>query len=942
MIAQLAAQFLSPPAEYRPMMFWVWNGEVTRERIDRDIAEMKDKGCGGFFIHPMGESFRLNDFIEGQSPPYLSDEYFEVVQYTVERAAEEGLYAWLYDEGGWPSGSAQGHVVDGHPELAGKVLSVVPGDEPKPEGTVATVALREGLEPLVISPESTRRPEPDASAVHIVAQRGGFAVDLMDPGAVARFIEVTHERYRECVGEHFGKTVPGMFTDESPVGGRVGTNRVPWTPRMLQAFQEDHGVNLQPLLPLLFSDEALGFDPREHYGEEQLAAVRLAYADTWTRLYKEAYWDQINAWCDENGLLHVGHVGGEDSLQDHRNHGFGEFFRTAGTLDVPGVDAIWRQLWHGKVNPHYPLFASSAAHQKAPSPRGDAWPKTGLALTESFGVYGFGLSFADMKWVTDYQFVRGINIMCPMALSMYTEGGRLYRTMDYMGPGNPLWEHYGGYADYVGRLSVVGRAGQSMASVAVYYPVETLWADEPGVTAGSFEALCGLLEDQQVEFDLMGGDALLAADVGEEVLATPGAEYDLVIVPEMAVARTSVLRKLGAFRHAGGRIVFLGDGPQWAIEGCAARPVSEAAPDLLARAFDVRLPKDQDRLVDAFGGSSARTHVQEFDGFSAAYKPGGWLRRFEGRRLSPGTALTVSEQDLAPFAQILGGAAGRVRLSPVRRLEGVRLMTRAVGETTLHLLVNERDEEVACELLLASETPLRLEAWDPDTGKRHVLADHEEVTEATEVDLTLGPFGSVVLVALPPEYLPEPEGSDLPEPDSRGKLTGRPILEGPVSGWEIVGGHVAPAESPPPELGAEHRESDLGWWTDIEGWEHFSGTAQYRYDLVMPGRWEGHRLVLELTEVRYVAEMWVNGKPAGKQLWAPYEFDVTGLLAPGDNELVIHVTNTLANQALKPEAVEEAKANGWWNTYRERSQSMMEENLRSGMAPEVVVWLGEE
>jgi len=73
--------------------------------------------------------------------------------------------------------------------------------------------------------------------------------------------------------------------------------------------------------------------------------VRCAFFDTWTRLHREAYWDQLNAWCREHSLLHVGHVGGEDNLPDHLAGGFGEFFRTAGTLDVPGVDAIWRQLW---------------------------------------------------------------------------------------------------------------------------------------------------------------------------------------------------------------------------------------------------------------------------------------------------------------------------------------------------------------------------------------------------------------------------------------------------------------------------------------------------------------------------------------------------------------------------------------------------------------------
>src|SRR5690606_28013181 len=40
------------------------------------------------------------------------------------------------------------------------------------------------------------------------------AADLMNPDAVAKFIEITHEAYRRHIGDHFGRTVIAMFTDE--------------------------------------------------------------------------------------------------------------------------------------------------------------------------------------------------------------------------------------------------------------------------------------------------------------------------------------------------------------------------------------------------------------------------------------------------------------------------------------------------------------------------------------------------------------------------------------------------------------------------------------------------------------------------------------------------------------------------------------------------------
>jgi len=936
MIAALAAAFADPPAVYRPMMFWAWNGQVTHEKIDRDLAEMKAKGCGGFFIHPMGEHFRLQDFIAGQSPPYLSDEYFALVSYAVEHAAAEGLYAWLYDEGGWPSGTAQGAVVEGHPELAGKVLTVATAADPE---ALAAVRLRAGHDPRLVTDPPEGAGSEDGVTVRFAVKPGGFPVDTMDPAAVRRFIEVTHERYRQCVGQHFGKTVPGIFTDEPRVGGRVGSAQIMWTGRMLEAFAADHGYDLRPYLPLLFSSEALGFDPTPYYPEGTAAAVRCAFFDAWTRLHREAYWDQLNGWCRANGLLHVGHVGGEDNLPDHIAGGFGEYFRTAGTLDVPGVDAIWRQIWMDAPKLHYPVLAASAAHQQAPAaPVGD-WPRTGLALTESFGVYGFGCTFSEMKWVTDYQFVRGVNVLCPMAYSLCTEGGRLYRTMDYMGPGNPLWEHYEPFAQYVGRLSVACRAGESAADVAVYYPIEALWAQGTGDAPGSFETICGLLEDQQVQYDILGGDALLGAQIEDQLLVTPGAAYEVIIVPEMGVLRRSVAQKLAQFRAGGGRIVFLGGPPHHVVDGPRLRPTKEVVPELLAETFTVDLPKELDTLMAAFGDQPGRWMVMQLDGFSGAFYGGPWLRRFAGRRLAARTVLEVPRDTLGPFAALLGAIATRVHLGLDEPVEGVRVLTRVLDRGSVHLVVNERDEEAHLRLVISSEEPLRLEVWQPDDGKRTVLAEHTEVTDATRVEYSLGPRRSAILVATPPELAEAP--ADMPAERTVSRLVGRPGLPEPVSGWEIREGDVMPLRQLP-TMPLDFPPPENGRWDLIPGCEHFSGTMAYRLAFDAAEDWATRPSALELSDVRYVAEAWLNGQHLGRRLWEPYTFETTGLIRVGPNELVVHVTNTLANAALAPEAMKEAKTRGWWNVYRERAQPMMEENVASGVSPVARIWLGAE
>ena len=98
--ARLRELFPNPPAEYSTMPFFVWNGEVTEAKIDKFLADFHAQGVRGFFIHPR----------PGLITPYLSDRWFELVRYTVDKAKKLGMEVWLYDENSYPSGFAGGHV----------------------------------------------------------------------------------------------------------------------------------------------------------------------------------------------------------------------------------------------------------------------------------------------------------------------------------------------------------------------------------------------------------------------------------------------------------------------------------------------------------------------------------------------------------------------------------------------------------------------------------------------------------------------------------------------------------------------------------------------------------------------------------------------------------------------------------------------------------------
>jgi hypothetical protein len=67
----------------------------------------------------------------------------------------------------------------------------------------------------------------------------------------------------------------------------------------------------------------------------------------------------------------------------------------------------------------------------------------------------------------------------------------------------------------------------------------------------------------------------------------------------------------------------------------------------------------------------------------------------------------------------------------------------------------------------------------------------------------------------------------------------------------------------------------------------------YRRSFTLPTAWAGQRIKLRCNGVYSLAEVWVNGRPAGGHEggFTPFELDVTDLVEPGVNEIALSVQN---------------------------------------------------
>ena len=104
-----------PDTDFYPAYSWSWTTAVDRDEIVRQLDAMHDNDIRIVYILPQPVGFR-----KAQLPCYLDEEYFEIYRFAMEYAAKKGMMLWLYDEGGWPSGSACNRVVRDKPHLVNR------------------------------------------------------------------------------------------------------------------------------------------------------------------------------------------------------------------------------------------------------------------------------------------------------------------------------------------------------------------------------------------------------------------------------------------------------------------------------------------------------------------------------------------------------------------------------------------------------------------------------------------------------------------------------------------------------------------------------------------------------------------------------------------------------------------------------------------------------
>lgn len=435
----LPSELIHPSREYTLFPFWFWNDDLDEAELLRQIDDFQAHGVYGFIIHPRVGLPR--------SIGWMSDRMLDLIRFAVEAAAEREMRVMLYDEGMYPSGSSSGQVAASSPAYHCRCLAKLeiaagePVDLPPGHNLVAVFPRAGGGSAVIVD----RPVDAFIRGLHYIG--GGPdedeppAADILNPDAVGCFIRLVYERYAGALSAHFGSTIAGIFTDEPSLLGRCREQGVmPGTTGIVDRVSAVLGYDFTPHLLSLWEDSG---PASSAFREDYLRAVNVCL--------EESYYRPLSAWCRAHGIQLVGHPARPDAI------GLMRYF------DIPGQDLVWRWVLPGEQSA---LEGPESTQAKCSA---SAMLHLGRERNsnECFGAYGHEFTWQEMNWLSNWCFVRGVNLLYPHAFYYSIRGPRKDERPPDVGPNSPWWDGYDTFAAFCRRLSWINTGSRQICQVAI-------------------------------------------------------------------------------------------------------------------------------------------------------------------------------------------------------------------------------------------------------------------------------------------------------------------------------------------------------------------------------------------------------------------------------------------------------------------------------------------
>ena len=541
------ALFADPPIEYSTGPLWVWNDMLTEQQVISTLNDLANQQIRQAFVHPR----------PGLMTPYLSDDWFRLWKVAMKEAEKLDMNLWIYDENSYPAGFAGGFVPHAMPESRGKGLKAVEQNLPPQlsDDIIAVYQIKDGRYENVT--EKIRDGEKLTGSQYLVISvthaenapwyGGKFYVDLLHPGVTQKFLEVTMDPYQKQLGSHFGKRLPGVFTDEPHLAPNWDNH---WTDELPRLFQKRWGYSLTENLPSLFKPTGDWKRLRHNYYQLLL--------ELFIKRWAKPYYD----YCERQNLDFTGHYWEHEwpvckTVPDN--------MALVAFQQIPGIDILmnqYREDTHAQFgNVRSVKELSSVANQL----------NRKRTLCEAYGAGSWELRLEDMKRIGDWLYVLGVNFLNEHLSYVTLRGARKRDHPQSFSYHSPWWQQYHLIARYFTRLSAALSQGRQINNILLLEPTTPVWMYQPDTQhqdqlnkiAEEFQKMTVALAKAQVEYDL-GSEDIIArhASVQKNSLKVGHCRYETVILPPFIEnLNFKTIELIESYTENGGKVLCCGPPP---------------------------------------------------------------------------------------------------------------------------------------------------------------------------------------------------------------------------------------------------------------------------------------------------------------------------------------------------------------------------------------------
>ena len=272
--------------------FLAVTGKPTEAELARKVAALKEDGFDQFLIYARS----------GLQYKYMGEEWLNCVDTLCREADRRGMKVWLYDEYNWPSGTCKGRVPNENDDYRYAELAV------------------------------WRNADGTFRWQKVFAPAGW--VNVLDAGAMKRFLELTHEVYEKRLAEWFQKkTILGIFTDEP---GSCHGMRFDGEPLAHFTWWRELGDEYRSAT----GGSELRKDVEAALSGSDAGKVWEVYSSLKGRRFRTNYFDRIDAWCRKMGILSTGHmISGGDMIAYSALYNGDPLVALKG-MSLPGIDEV--------------------------------------------------------------------------------------------------------------------------------------------------------------------------------------------------------------------------------------------------------------------------------------------------------------------------------------------------------------------------------------------------------------------------------------------------------------------------------------------------------------------------------------------------------------------------------------------------------------------------